>query len=193
MNIIHYNQDDQCLTYGQMNLINDFRLLWTDVTVYLRGYALSTIIGRDKLKEATRLRVYHIAEHFASKLEPFFGDDISAQFQQLVLQFLINTMELIDAYVAGDEATINQALPPVYKDISDISAFLAEINSYWNSDEWESLLTKLLENGLAGLAAIKAEDYEQDFQIIDSNLRYATRMGDYMANGLLAYLQPAKM
>lgn len=192
MNIIHYNQEDQCLTYGQMNLINDFRMLWTDITVYLRGYAISAVNGLDKLKEATRIRVYHIAEHFASKLEPFFGDDISAQFQELMLQFPINIMELIDAYVTGDEAAINQALPPVYKDISDISAFLAEINSYWNSDELESLLTKLFESGLAGLAAIKAEDYEQDFQIIDSNLRYATMMGDYMANGLLAYLQPAK-
>jgi hypothetical protein len=175
-----------------MNLINDFRMLWTDITVYLRGYAISAVNGLDKLKEATRIRVYHIAEHFASKLEPFFGDDISAQFQELMLQFLINIMELIDAYVTGDEAAINQALPPVYKDISDISAFLAEINSYWNSDELESLLTKLFESGLAGLAAIKAEDYEQDFQIIDSNLRYATMMGDYMTNGLLAYLQPAK-
>lgn len=192
MNIIHYNQEDQCLTYGQMNLINDFRMLWTDITVYLRGYAISAVNGLDKLKKTTRIRVYQIAEHFASKLEPFFGDDISAQFQELMLQFLIDIMELIDAYVTGDEAAINQALPPVYKDISDISAFLAEINSYWNSDEWESLLTKLFENGLAGLAAIKAEDYEQDFQIIDSNLRYATMMGDYMANGLLAYLQPAK-
>jgi hypothetical protein len=175
-----------------MNLINDFRMLWTDVTVYLRGYALSAINGLDQLKEATRIRVYHIAEHFAAKLEPFLGDVISAQFQQLMLQFLIDIMELIDAYVSGDEAAVNQALPTVYKDISDISAFLAEINPYWSSEQWEGLLTRLLENGLLGLSAIKAGDYTQNFEIIDSNLRYATMMGDYMANGLLAYLQPAR-
>lgn len=191
MGIIHYNQEE-CITYGQMNLINDFRMLWTDVTVYLRGYALSSATGLDKLKEATRLRVYHIAQHFASKLEPFFGDKISEQFQTLMLQFLIDTMELIDAYVSGDETAINQALPPVYKDINDISSFLSSINPYWSKDQWEGLLTRLLENGLSGLEAIKAEDYEQDFQIIESNLRYATMMGDYMANGLLAYLQPAR-
>lgn len=191
MSNVHYNQEE-CLTYGQMNLINDFRTLWTDVTIYLRGYALSSATGMDKLKEATRTRIYHIAHHFESKLEPFFGSEVSEQFETLILQFLVDIIQAIDAYFGSDETALNQSLPAIYRDIDNISSFLAGINPYWNKEQWEGLLTKLLENGLSGLEAIKSENYEQDFEIIESNLRYATMMGDYMANGLLAYLQPAR-
>ena len=181
---------DQCLTYGHMNLISEFRSLWADAALYLRNYILSTSAGLDKLSEAITLQLYHAAAHFESKLEPFFGSDISEKFEQLFLEFLFNAQNLIRVSALKDEAASETYISALYNDIDEISTFLASINPYWNKDQWQSLLTRLVENGIAELVAFTEEQYEHFLEHSQTSLRYTQMIGDYMANGLIAYLQP---
>ena len=181
------------LTYGQMNLINDFRSLWTDITGYTRGYMLSSALGNQQLADAYSRRIYLIPEQFKSKLEPFFGSEIAIKFQSLLSDLLLNSQLLIKAYIDEDEALVNNITVNSYAKINELSEFLAEINPYWNKEEWLALLSQLQEMGMNELTAIVNGNYDLSLQLLDNTIKQTQTIGDYMAYGLLDYLSPKSM
>ena len=181
------------LTNGQMNLVNDFRSLWADITGYTRGYMLSYALGNQQLADAYSRRIYLIPEQFKSKLEPFFGSDIAIKFQSLLSDLLLNSQLLIKAYINKDETQVNDITVDSYAIINELSEFLAEINPYWNKDEWLSLLSQLQEMGMNELTSIVNADYDLNLQLSDNTSKQTQTIGDYMAYGLLDYLSPKIM
>jgi len=173
-----------------MNLINDFRSLWTDITVYVRGYMLSSALGNQQLSDAYNRRIYLIPEQFKSKLEPFFGSDVAIKFQSLLSDLLLNSQLLIKAYIDKDETLVNNITVNSYAKINELSEFLAEINPYWNKEEWLALLSQLQEMGMNELTAIVNGNYDLDLQLLDNTIKQTQTIGDYMAYGLLDYLSP---
>lgn len=182
--MVTYNQMNQYLTYEQVNLINDFRTLWSDVVIWLRSYMVSVLTGFSDVN-AIRDRIARISEEMKQKLEPFFGAEQAAQFQQLFLLYLIHADEIIRALKDNDRQSADSAVIALYKDADSMADFLARINPRWSRDQWRNLFYQLTEMGIAEIIALYSGDYEKEISIRSRLLRLALVLGDYMASGVI--------
>lgn len=185
---INQNQNSY-ISYGQMNLINDFRAHWTEFGIWARSYMVSTITGFSNL-EAISNRLYRIPKELGEMFEPYFGVAASEQFQQLLLLYVVHVQTLISAINSRDQQAADAAAVMLYKSSDDMADFLAQINPYWNKSQWQSLFNNLNEMIISEMIAILSGEYEKELDIRDRIFRHSLVMGDYMASGVIKYLVP---
>ena len=177
------------ITYGQMNLINDFRAHWTELGIWARSYMVSTITGFSNLAAISN-RLYRIPKELGEMFEPYFGMEISEQFQQLLLLYVVHVQTLISAINSRDQQAADAAAVMLYNSSDDIADFLARVNPYWNKSQWQSFFNRLNEMIILEMIAILSGEYEKELDIRDRIFRHSLIMGDYMASGVIKYLVP---
>jgi hypothetical protein len=177
------------ITYGQMNIINDFRMLWTEIAIWLRSFMVSTITEFSDAKAISN-RLYRIANDFKDKLQPFFGMEVAQNIQQLLLWYIINMQTMITALYYKDPVTVDNAVTSLYRISDELADYLASINPYWSKNQWVSLLNGLNEMIIAEEVALIGSEYEKEIDIRDRIFRQARLLGDYMAAGVMHYLVP---
>ncbi len=180
---------DRYITYGQMNLINDFRTLWRDLIIWLRSYMVSTATGFSDI-DAINRRLYRIPQTLNDKLQPFFGAERSEQIAQLLLMYIVHSQTLINAQVYGDRQGADAAVRDLYESSENLAEALAMINPFWSKIQWQYLLDHLASMGIQEITALVSQEYERELDIRDRMLTHALVLGDYMANGVMFYLVP---
>ena len=178
-----------CITYGQMNLINDFRSLWAEIAVWSRSFMASTISNSSDIK-AVNNRLYKITESFKDKLQPFFGVKVAEEIHQLFLAYIINIQTMVTALYNKDPLTVDTAVTSLYRISDEIADYMASINPYWERSKWQSFLYKMNERLIAQTIALIGGEYEKEIDIRDNILRHALQLGDYTAEGVINYLVP---
>jgi hypothetical protein len=176
------------ITYGQMNLINDFRSLWTEIVIWLRSYIVSTISGFGDIN-AINNKLYSIPEDFKQRLEPYLGVGLAEQFQQLLLMYIVNAQSVINAMYNQDQAATDSAVIALYKTTDDMSDLLASVNPYWNKVQWQYLLYNLVDMGIVETRQLLTGEFASEIDIRGRMLKHALVLGDYMASGVM-YLLP---
>jgi hypothetical protein len=184
-----YQNTEKYITYGQMNLINDFRTLWRDLVIWLRSYQVSSVTGFSNIDSINR-RLYHIPELFKERIQPFFGVEHSEKFAQLLLMYIVKFQILINAQIAADQQAANDATVDLYRFVGEAADCLASCNPYWSKSQWQYLLNHLTGMGIRQIIALLEKEYDKELDIRDRMLRHALILGDYMAKGVMHYLVP---
>lgn len=177
------------ITYGQMNLINDFRLFWLEFVIWVRSYMVSTITGFSDI-DAIRERLYRMPVEFTAKLQPYFGIKQGEQFQHLMFMYFVHIQTFITAQNNKNQPVVDTAVREMYKDADNMSEFLASINPYWSKIQWQNLFYQLNEMLIAELFSLLTGDYVTEIEIRERLIRHVLILGDYTAAGLMYYLSP---
>ena len=185
---INQNQSTY-ITYGQMNLINDFRALWAELVIWMRSYMVSTITGFSNIN-AIRNRVNRIPWDMRQKLQPFLGVELAEQFQSLLSMYLNHAQILVDAQKNMDQEAMNNTVSALYRDADSMADFLASINPYWSKSQWQNLFYQLTEMGITEIVDIFSGNYDEEIDLRDRMLKLGLVLGDYMAGGVMHYLVP---
>ncbi|MBR0597193.1 hypothetical protein [Sinanaerobacter chloroacetimidivorans] len=175
------------ITYGQMNLINDFRTLWAELTIWERSYiaSIAAQFGNDM---AVSDRLHRIPSDFKSKLETFYGEVAPERFEFLLTKHITLIQEMVKAQQRGDIEAMNTAITELYKNSDEISTYLAMMNPYWNAAQWRILLDQYLRLTIDQIVALFSGDFSRDIEIYDRLAHHALILGDYMAAGVMQYL-----
>lgn len=190
--MIRINQNQNSfITFGQMNLINDFRAHWAEFGLWTRSYMVSTITGFSNLASISN-RLYHIPKELGEMFEPYFGAEISEQFQQLLLLYVVHVQTLISAINSRDQPAADASAVMLYKCSDDIASFLAQINPYWSKSQSQYLFNHLNEMIISEMIAILSDEFDKELDIRDRIFKHSLIMGDYMAGGVMHYLVPEK-
>lgn len=184
-----YPGQDRCITYGQMNLINDFRALWTELIIWIRSYMVSTITGFSDL-EAIKNKLFTFPAEFANKFQPCFGVNLSERLQHLLLMYIVQVIAIIDAQKNNDQQALDMLVRNLYQYSDKLADFLASINPYWSKSLWQELLYHLNSQGISEIIALFTQDYVKEIDIRSRLLKHALTLGDYMAAGVMHYLAP---
>ena len=185
---INQNQNNY-ITYGQMNLINDFRTHWTEFAIWVRSFMVSTVTGFSNITSISN-RLYRIPSDLGAMFEPYFGVKVSEQLQHLLLMYIVNTQSLITAENNKDQQAADAAATALYKSSDDIADFLASINPYWNKSQWQYLFNYLNELIITEVIAMLSGEYDKELDIRDRMMKHALVLGNYMASGVMQYLVP---
>lgn len=190
------------ITYGQLNILNDFRKLWSEQTIFTRSYIDSTDVSSPDL-QAVSDRLMKVPDQMYMKLEVFFGP-IWAERYINVLQIHIVLLERLSAALKkNDQETADATTKDLYQNADEMADILARMNVFWSKGQWGLLLTQYVNLMISMMVARFSGDYERAIQVYDRFYIHALIIADYMAAGIMQYvisttplvgsLQPAKV
>lgn len=179
--------DLQCITSDQMNLIYTIRMFWYELFTWIRYYMLSRHRGignTDTVKE----RLKEVPAEYIDALQQFFGVNLENYLQ--ILNNFINLIDnLISAQQTGDINEINRITQLLYQNADQRALQIAALNSsYWDADEWRTRLYNSLRLTIDESTTFLSGDYDKNLDIFRSLLDLAESASSFCARGLFSYL-----
>lgn len=183
-NKLNVNNSNSNISKAQLDLLSQMRMLWEDSITWMRVAVKSTIFNLPDMDFVVS-RLFEIPQDFASVLEPFYGEENSIKFSNLLSEHIINTLEIVMAINAGDTVTAQIAEKKWNTNADEISNFLAAINPNWSVDEWKNRMNGQLNLTKSELNNLLNKNYEASIDDYEKIRREALNMGDMMANGII--------
>ena len=138
--MVYINENrDTNQTLSQLNLIFRARMLWINLSMWLRAYLVSMYSGL-KYQEAVSRKLYSLPVEVGTTLRVFFGDKISEEYINLLSQYIITYQFIFNAQKNGNQSSVNQYTQQLYQNIRLRSEYLSNINPFWQTSVWVNLM-----------------------------------------------------
>lgn len=168
---------------NRINLINTFRNLWQQHSIWTRSFIISTAANLGDLQYVTK-RLMRNPTDFAAALKKYYGPEKAMKFDSLLSDHLSIAGKIVNAAKAGNTDTVNEERRKWYANADAIADFLASINPNWSKNEWKMLLYDHLKMVESEAVLRLNGEYEKDIAQFDALEDQALMMADYMANGI---------
>jgi hypothetical protein len=133
-------------------------------------------------------RLYRIPREFGNILQLILGYEASQVFvQQLSVQLAL-TKEIMDAYMSGNTAVVNEKVQQLYQNADDRAERMASFVPFWDEVLIRSFLYTYHQYTLEQIVTLLSGDYQRNIDIYDRLLHHADDMGDYFTEGLYNYI-----
>lgn len=186
--MIRKHQEEQnYLTYGQLNLITSSRFNWALLAAWTREYIHSVADGLSNVQEIGD-RLYRVPVDFYNLVLPFVGKANADRVLNLTSLRQITLMSLINAMKNNDVETVNANTIRLYQLADELAVFLAQINPYWSQDTWRNLFYQNIRMNLDLASSYLSGNHEKDIAVYDDLLQHSSVLGDEMARGMFRYL-----
>jgi hypothetical protein len=173
------------LTYEQMNVITEYQRLWMQIASWMRAFFKSSLEDSADLAAVTA-RLFEIPIDFYNAFRPYFTEEQSTQLYNIVYRLVYNNYELINAYKANDRVPIDASTIDWYQGASELAAFLASVNIYWDQAILDSLLFSYGKLKIEEIIAYYNQEYQKEINIYNTLEDSAVLIGSYMARGIIA-------
>ncbi|HYE67771.1 MAG TPA: hypothetical protein VEA58_04120 [Anaerovoracaceae bacterium] len=187
MMIYRTQQEVPLITYGHLNIMNDFRLLLTELAYLTRFYIVSIASGFGDA-QAVADRLYQLPLKFKAKAELIFGVPLGEELVTLLSNHFINLQILVDALKSGDQAIVDASVQRLYANADLLAAYFSRINPFWNENQWRSLFYSYDSTVIEEAVAVMTGDYVRSLDIFDRLMLNALAMADYLSAGFINYL-----
>ncbi|HKM32480.1 MAG TPA: acetylglutamate kinase [Oscillospiraceae bacterium] len=171
-------------TYRQVNLMNLFRRLWVDHSIWTRSFIVSTAANSPDLPFVTK-RLLRNPTDFANELKPFYGNVKASEFEKLLREHLLLAGKLIGDVRSGNTKVAEETRRRWYSNADEIAAFLASINPNWGDQEWKRMMydhLMMVEN--EAMYRLTGQ-YPADIAEFDHMLDHTSIMADMMSKGII--------
>lgn len=173
-----------CITFSQMNIVNEMRYLWLQLVIWSRSY-INNKRSRQGAVPAVYERLYSVPAGFYYYMNLFFGKVIAEEFIYLLSQNIIIFADLISAMLEGNQQNANSGQSAWYGNANEISTFLVQINNTWNYNQWLDLLNRYITMHLDEATAILSNNYRREIVIYDRLQYHSLIIADYMSKGVM--------
>ncbi|HVI41847.1 MAG TPA: hypothetical protein VM577_14450 [Anaerovoracaceae bacterium] len=180
------NGNVNCITYGQMNLINTLRKFWLDLPMWRRAYLISYAANFDNL-DVIGNKLYNAPTDLGNVLEVFFGESIARKIEGMIREQIVIGLEILRAERTGNTEAINENTRRLYQNVDQMAAYLAQINPNWDEQTWKDLLYNYYETTILEMVTVLTGKYEEAVTLYESMENQALNIADYMAKGIIPY------
>jgi len=179
--------NDQCITYDQMNVIYDIRMFWFELATWVRNYMLSRYTGLSNT-EATFARLKQVPVDYTNTLKQVFGEEVAVG----LLDELNTFLDLLDAFITaqmeGNIDEIDRITKELYENADNRAALISSVNPFWTFEEWRNRLYNNLRDTLNESTTFLMGDYARNIDIYSRILDLAENTSNYFAQGLFEYI-----
>lgn len=175
------------ISYGEMNLRNDFKLLALEIAFLTRAYIVAVASGYGDA-EAVAKKIYSMPLQYKERLQLIFGLQPAEEFLNLLSRFFVSVFTLVNALKNNDIPNVDASTTGMYKIADDMAAYFTKVNPFWNEIQWKNLLYTYANLTIQELVAFLSGDFEKDLDVHDRLVYLSLIMGDYIAEGILEYL-----
>jgi hypothetical protein len=173
------------LSYDQANIINEFRLLLSQVTYLFRFYIVASIDGignsQDIANEILKLPLR--GNELVNSINGFNED-----FTPITEAYITGLKNLIGGMLSGDQDKANESIRQLYEIADQNARQLAQLSPYWDEDKWRDLFYVLNRDLVAEVIAIESGDYNKALDIFEISMEEALKRADYYAEGVINFL-----
>jgi hypothetical protein len=182
-------QGTQCLTYEEVNEIFNVRMMWFDLSVWVRNFMLSKYKGLGDVNEVFN-RLQEVPAEFINNLKKIFGDNPVLNDYQLQLNEYIGLIDyLTTAQMEGNTDEIQRIVQLLYQNVHDRATSLSSLNpSFWNPNEIGAISTSGVSDMINESTTFLMGDNTRNLDIFSSLLDEAEAIGDYITPGLVNYM-----
>lgn len=173
------------LTYEDATILMNFEQLWLENVFWLRSFFRSALTNRPDLATVTNIVFQTIPLDFYNEFSKYFGPEDSQKFLNIFSRLTITNWQLINAYKSNDQTAIDANTVQWYQISEELSDFLASVNKFWDADQLKSMFREYIQFKIQEIIAFLNEDYELETKIFDEIENKATRIGTYMAMGII--------
>lgn len=166
-------------------LILDMRMLWEQHIAWTRMTIISIAAALPDQKFVIK-RLLRNAKDMGAVLNPFYENEIAAEFNKLLKDHLVIAAELVKASKAGDSRIAAKAERQWYQNADEIAAFLASINPNWSEADLKEMLYEHLQLTKDEAVARLSGNYAKDIAIYDRIENQALLMADALSAGIAA-------
>jgi hypothetical protein len=186
-------QEGNCYSEGQLNFIFSLRFLFVQLAIWTRAYICSVGCGssQSKLTAALSNKLYSLPVDFYNIFKLVFGENNSQNIINLLSTHIITLETVINAQKNGDSQAVNDGTKTLYENANEISQYLAQLNPFWKYNQWINYWYNYIQLTLQESTTLFTGDYDTNINIFDRIILAASEMGDYMADGIISYLQLA--
>lgn len=165
-------------------LKDDLRLLWEQHVEWTRFVITSIIFGLPNLEPVTN-RLLQNPIDLENAFLPYYGNEISSKFADLMKNHLAIAAQLVKAAKAGNTDAASKAEKNWYINADEIATFLGSINPYWSEEDWKKMLYEHLSLTKSEAVNMLNKKYTEDISTYDEIEQQALAMADMMANGII--------
>nr|WP_312578601.1 hypothetical protein [Sedimentibacter sp.] len=177
--------NERYLTYEQMNIIITFHKLWVKVGYWIRTYIRSTIFDTPDKKQVSNYLI-SLPNEFYTIFSMFYGSDIAQNLIDILLNFITSAMKVIEYKNYDESGLTSSSTIEWYQSADNLSSYLANINVYWDENQWKSLLYRYIKLKTDDISAIVNSNYEDDINLYNTIDNVIFLIGSYMARGIIA-------
>lgn len=185
--MVNKNQNEFNISFGQMNLLIDFRNLWLDIAEWTRTYFVRVLFNIGGL-DAVGNRLYQVPLDLYNRLQMIFGIPRTQQLVTLLSNHIIQMMNLANAMKNKNDQTVNSATQQLYQNSVEISNYMRQINPLWSDVLWNNLFDQYIRLMIEDLVALASGNYTNDINVYDRAKYQTAVMSDYMTDGVLQFL-----
>ncbi len=173
------------ISFEQLNTISTFQRLWSDMAYWMRNYIISTTFELPNIA-VTEEQLNKSSAEFYNAFSSYYGTEIAQEFVNLLLNFIVSGMRLVQGIKNNDQELINTSTVQWYQSADALSVFLARINVFWDNVIWTNFLQQYIKAKIDEMLAITSGNYEQEVAIYNRIQDLALLMGRFMARGIIA-------
>lgn len=182
-------EDQSQIPFAYFNMIQDFRSIETEWAYLTRLYMGAKIVGIGDAEYAALIaqRLYALPPRMAEKFKLIMGEEAAKELLNLLSIYVVILEGIINAIASGDQAGVEAQTEQAYKFASQLAAYLATINPYWDETEAKELLFSLIELVLQEGYNFQTKEYVASMQTFKELLNASLAIGDFFATGLYQY------
>ena len=183
------SQGQQCLTLEQMNEFYNIRMIWFDLSFWVRSFMLSKYRGIGDVNDVFN-RLQQVPDAFIGSLRQFFGDNPILKDYQIQLNTYIDLIDsLTTAEMNGNTDEVSRIVKLLYQNMDERAASFASLNpSYWNVSDLQTRLYDNLSSTLEESTTFLTGDYARNLDVFDTLLDQAESISGVITQGLISYM-----
>lgn len=176
----------QYITFEQMNIITNSNKLWMEFAYWVRALIYSTIKDTERQPFIANKLFEGVVRDFHTLFEFYYGTQLALQFMDLFTNFITGIWRITEALKSNNPEEADTYTAQLYQTVESLAKFLAQINLYYDEDQWRSLLYQAVRLVIDEAASILSNDFEKEIDVSSSMADLAIMIGNYMARGIIS-------
>lgn len=176
----------QHITFEQMNIITNSNKLWMEFAYWVRALIYSTIKDPERQQFIANKLFEGVAAEFYTLFEFYYGTQLAQRFMNLFTNFMTGIWRIAEALKSNAPDQVNAYTAQLYQTVDSLAKFLAQINLYYEEDQWRNLLFQAVKLAIDETTSILSNDFQKEIEVSSSMADLSIMLGNYMAGGIIS-------
>jgi len=183
----------QHITFEQMNIITNSNKLWMEFAYWVRALIYSTIKDPERQQFIANKLFEGVAAEFYTLFEFYYGTQLAQRFMNLFTNFITGIWRISEELKNNNPDQVNAYTAQLYETVDSLAKFLAQINLYYQEDQWRYLLFQAVKLAIDETTSILSNNFQKEIEVSSSMADLSIMLGNYMAGGIISGSMPEEL
>ena len=175
--------NEENLQTGEMELNQNLRQLWEQLSYWIRMYILS-VAGNMADQDSVKIQLDKIPVEMGDAFEKYYPPEVAERLRQALMDLTGGIVALVPLVKNGEAADTDQLEVRLEQDVSDLAEILSNMNINYDREALEQELGEYLMLTKREIVARLAGEYADDVDTFNAVERQGLKLADYLANGI---------